>query len=236
MTKMASSRPSATEVAIWTSSPSTASRSTSKGNLYTMETYEGKRVQKFTYKGTGPVTSMGSSERSGREDSHDPPSERKRLPRPARHWSSSPRFRHAPIRACSPSPPAQVSSRRYGSRSILVGPSRLLLIIGIMARMSASRSIRLTMCSSVPSAHHGEPPYEQRQQAAAAPPIAELLCAGSHPVARPDPDWNRRTRAGGPVRTRRLAIVGTWYLRRRQGQRVARRQWADRSPDSRVHA
>jgi DNA-binding beta-propeller fold protein YncE len=30
----------------------------SKGNLYTAETYEGKRVQKFTYKGTGPVTKM----------------------------------------------------------------------------------------------------------------------------------------------------------------------------------
>lgn len=29
----------------------------SKGNLYTTETYEGKRVQKFTYKGLGTVTS-----------------------------------------------------------------------------------------------------------------------------------------------------------------------------------
>lgn len=28
----------------------------SKGNLYTTETYEGKRVQKFVYKGIGPVT------------------------------------------------------------------------------------------------------------------------------------------------------------------------------------
>ena len=28
----------------------------SKGNVYTTETYEGKRVQKFTYKGLGPVT------------------------------------------------------------------------------------------------------------------------------------------------------------------------------------
>jgi len=28
----------------------------SKGNIYTTETYEGKRVQKFTYKGLGPVT------------------------------------------------------------------------------------------------------------------------------------------------------------------------------------
>lgn len=28
----------------------------SKGNLYTVETYEGKRVQKFVYKGVGPVT------------------------------------------------------------------------------------------------------------------------------------------------------------------------------------
>jgi DNA-binding beta-propeller fold protein YncE len=28
----------------------------SKGNLYTAETFEGKRLQKFTYKGTGPVT------------------------------------------------------------------------------------------------------------------------------------------------------------------------------------
>jgi len=27
----------------------------SKGNLYTTETYEGKRVQKFVYKGIGPV-------------------------------------------------------------------------------------------------------------------------------------------------------------------------------------
>jgi hypothetical protein len=27
----------------------------SKGNLYTTETYEGKRVQKFIYKGIGPV-------------------------------------------------------------------------------------------------------------------------------------------------------------------------------------
>src|SRR5262245_17403293 len=30
--------------------------SDSKGNLYTTETYEGKRVQKFVYKGLGPVT------------------------------------------------------------------------------------------------------------------------------------------------------------------------------------
>ena len=28
----------------------------SKGNLYTVETYDGKRVQKFTYKGVGTVT------------------------------------------------------------------------------------------------------------------------------------------------------------------------------------
>ena len=28
----------------------------SKGNVYTTETYEGKRVQKFVYKGLGPVT------------------------------------------------------------------------------------------------------------------------------------------------------------------------------------
>jgi hypothetical protein len=28
----------------------------SKGNLYTTETYEGKRVQKFNYKGLGAVT------------------------------------------------------------------------------------------------------------------------------------------------------------------------------------
>jgi hypothetical protein len=27
----------------------------SKGNIYTTETYEGKRVQKFVYKGIGPV-------------------------------------------------------------------------------------------------------------------------------------------------------------------------------------
>ena len=29
----------------------------SKGNIYTTETYEGKRLQKFVYKGLGPVTS-----------------------------------------------------------------------------------------------------------------------------------------------------------------------------------
>jgi sugar lactone lactonase YvrE len=28
----------------------------SKGNIYTTETYEGKRVQRFIYKGIGPVT------------------------------------------------------------------------------------------------------------------------------------------------------------------------------------
>jgi len=28
----------------------------SKGNIYTTETYEGKRVQKFVYKGLGNVT------------------------------------------------------------------------------------------------------------------------------------------------------------------------------------
>ena len=28
----------------------------SKGNLYTVETYQGKRLQKFTFKGVGPVT------------------------------------------------------------------------------------------------------------------------------------------------------------------------------------
>jgi len=27
----------------------------SKGNIYTVETYEGKRVQKFVYKGLGPI-------------------------------------------------------------------------------------------------------------------------------------------------------------------------------------
>ena len=27
----------------------------SKGNIYTTETYEGKRLQKFVYKGVGPV-------------------------------------------------------------------------------------------------------------------------------------------------------------------------------------
>ncbi len=32
--------------------------SDSKGNLYTTETYEGKRIQKFVYKGLGPVTKM----------------------------------------------------------------------------------------------------------------------------------------------------------------------------------
>ena len=30
----------------------------SQGNLYTTETYEGKRVQKFVYKGLGPVTNQ----------------------------------------------------------------------------------------------------------------------------------------------------------------------------------
>ena len=28
----------------------------SKGNLYTTETYQGRRVQRFLYKGLGPVT------------------------------------------------------------------------------------------------------------------------------------------------------------------------------------
>jgi hypothetical protein len=28
----------------------------SQGNIYTTETYEGKRVQKFVYRGIGPVT------------------------------------------------------------------------------------------------------------------------------------------------------------------------------------
>ena len=32
----------------------------SKGNLYTVETYEGKRVQKFTFKGVGPVTTANA--------------------------------------------------------------------------------------------------------------------------------------------------------------------------------
>jgi hypothetical protein len=31
----------------------------SKGNLYTTETWEGKRLQKFVYKGLAPVTSPG---------------------------------------------------------------------------------------------------------------------------------------------------------------------------------
>jgi DNA-binding beta-propeller fold protein YncE len=30
----------------------------SRGNVYTTETYEGKRIQKFVYKGLGPVTKM----------------------------------------------------------------------------------------------------------------------------------------------------------------------------------
>jgi len=30
----------------------------SKGNLYTTETYEGKRLQKFVYKGLAPVAKM----------------------------------------------------------------------------------------------------------------------------------------------------------------------------------
>ena len=33
-----------------------ALRADSKGNLYTTETYQGRRVQKFVYKGLGPVT------------------------------------------------------------------------------------------------------------------------------------------------------------------------------------
>ena len=33
----------------------TALRPNSKGNFYTTETYEGKRVQKFVYKGIGSV-------------------------------------------------------------------------------------------------------------------------------------------------------------------------------------
>jgi DNA-binding beta-propeller fold protein YncE len=32
----------------------------SKGNIYTVETYEGKRVQKFNYKGVGPVTAANA--------------------------------------------------------------------------------------------------------------------------------------------------------------------------------
>jgi hypothetical protein len=28
----------------------------SQGNIYTTETYDGKRIQKFAYKGLGPVT------------------------------------------------------------------------------------------------------------------------------------------------------------------------------------
>ena len=32
----------------------------SQGNIYTTETYEGKRVQKFVYMGEGPVTAMDS--------------------------------------------------------------------------------------------------------------------------------------------------------------------------------
>jgi DNA-binding beta-propeller fold protein YncE len=32
----------------------------SKGNLYTAETYEGKRVQKFTFNGVGPVTTANA--------------------------------------------------------------------------------------------------------------------------------------------------------------------------------
>jgi hypothetical protein len=30
----------------------------SKGNLYTVETFEGKRIQKFNYRGVQPVKSM----------------------------------------------------------------------------------------------------------------------------------------------------------------------------------
>jgi DNA-binding beta-propeller fold protein YncE len=30
----------------------------SKGNLYTTETYEGKRIQRFNYKGMAPATKM----------------------------------------------------------------------------------------------------------------------------------------------------------------------------------
>ena len=30
----------------------------SEGNIYTTETYEGKRIQKFTYMGMGPVSEM----------------------------------------------------------------------------------------------------------------------------------------------------------------------------------
>jgi DNA-binding beta-propeller fold protein YncE len=32
----------------------------SKGNLYTAETYEGKRVQKFTFNGVAPVTTANA--------------------------------------------------------------------------------------------------------------------------------------------------------------------------------
>ena len=37
------------------SSPLTAIATDSPGNVYTLETNEGKRLQKFTYKGLGPV-------------------------------------------------------------------------------------------------------------------------------------------------------------------------------------
>ena len=32
----------------------------SKGNIYTTETYEGKRVQRFLYKGLGPAKMSGT--------------------------------------------------------------------------------------------------------------------------------------------------------------------------------
>ena len=38
----------------------------SKGNLYTTETYQGRRVQKFTYKGLGAGDEEGYRARSGR--------------------------------------------------------------------------------------------------------------------------------------------------------------------------
>jgi hypothetical protein len=37
----------------------------SKGNIYTVETYTGARLQKFTYKGMGPVANPEGNHNSG---------------------------------------------------------------------------------------------------------------------------------------------------------------------------
>ena len=60
----------------------------SKGNIYTTETYEGRRLQKFVYKGLAPVTKMDQGTVWPKISIDDARRQHRRCPRLARQARS----------------------------------------------------------------------------------------------------------------------------------------------------